>query len=109
MPSRASAENRVFQALADPSRRAIFRSLWRGEAPVKDLTSRFDISQPAVSQHLSALREAGLVSSRRRGRCVLYRVEPGGLKPLIDWIEHYRAFWAERVDLLDKLLERMDE
>jgi DNA-binding transcriptional ArsR family regulator len=47
-------EDRIFQALADPSRRAIFESLTRGEAAVKDLTARFDISQPAVSQHLAA-------------------------------------------------------
>ena len=105
----APAENRIFQALADPSRRAIFESLSRGEAAVKDLTARFDISQPAVSQHLAVLKSAGLVKDRRQGRCAYYRVEPTGMKPLIDWIAHYRAFWAERVDRLEKLLERMDE
>lgn len=103
------AETKIFQALADPSRRAIFESLTRGEAAVKDLTARFDISQPAVSQHLSALKDAGLVNSRRNGRCVYYRIEPDGLKPLIDWIAHNRSFWAERVDRLEKLLETMDE
>ena len=110
MVSAAAAENRIFQALADPSRRAIFESLirGRGEAAVKDLTARFDISQPAVSQHLAALKSAGLVSYRREGRCVFYRVEPRGLKPLIDWIAHYRAFWTEHVDRLEQLLERMD-
>ena len=56
MPTVAAAENRIFQALADPSRRAIFESLTRGEAAVKDLTARFDISQPAVSQHLATLK-----------------------------------------------------
>lgn len=103
------AQNRVFHALADPSRRAIFESLARGEAAVKELTSRFDISQPAVSQHLAALRDAGLVIGRREGRCVYYRVEPSGMKPLIDWIAHYRAFWPEHVDRLERLLEEMDE
>lgn len=107
--SLAAVENRVFQALADPSRRAIFESLTRGEAGVKDLTARFDISQPAVSQHLAALRDAGLVNGRREGRRVFYRVEPRGMKPLIDWIAHYRAFWTERVDRLEALLEKMDE
>jgi DNA-binding transcriptional ArsR family regulator len=105
----AMAENLIFQALADPSRRAIFESLTDGEAAVKDLTARFDISQPAVSQHLAALKGAGLVSGRREGRSVYYRVEPRGLKPLIEWITHYRAFWAERVDRLERLLEKMDE
>ena len=108
MQSALASENRVFHALADPSRRAIFESLTRGEAAVKDLTARFDISQPAVSQHLAALRDAGLVSSRRVGRLVYYRVEPEGMKPLIDWIEHQRAFWTESVGRLQKLLNRMD-
>lgn len=109
MQSAATAETKVFQALADPSRRAIFESLTRGEAAVKDLTARFDISQPAVSQHLAALKDAGLVNGRREGRNVYYRVEPRGLKPLIDWIAHYRAFWMERVDRLERLLEKMDD
>ena len=103
------AENRIFQALADPSRRAIFVSLTRGEVAVKDLTARFDISQPAISQHLAALKDAGLVHGRREGRNVYYRVEPRGMKPLIDWISHYRVFWTEHVDRLEKLLEKMDE
>ena len=105
----AVAEDKIFQALADPSRRAIFESLMHGEAAVKHLTARFDVSQPAVSQHLATLKEAGLVKARREGRCVYYRVDPRGMKPLIDWIAHYRAFWTERVDRLEKLLEKMDE
>nr|QLH55408.1 ArsR family transcriptional regulator [Archangium gephyra] len=109
MESAAELENKIFQALADPSRRAIFEALTRGEAAVKDLTARFDISQPAVSQHLATLKDAGLVTGRRDGRCVYYRVEPQGMKPLIDWISHYRAFWTERVDRLEQLLEKMDQ
>lgn len=101
-------ETRIFQALADPSRRAIYEALARGEAPVKDLTARFHISQPAVSQHLASLKEAGLVKGRREGRRVYYRAEPNGLKPLIDWVAHYRVFWTEHVDRLKQLLERMD-
>ena len=108
MQSEVVAENRIFQALVDPSRRAIFVSLTRGEATVKDLTARFDISQPAVSQPLAALKHAGLVKGRREGRCVYYRVEPRGMKPLIDWIARYRAFWTEHVDRLEQLLEKMD-
>ena len=103
------AGNAVFRALADPSRRAIFEQLTRGEAAVKDLTARFDISQPAVSQHLAALRGAGLVSERRDGRLVYYRVEPKGLRPLVNWIAHYQAFWVERLDKLRVLLSQMDQ
>lgn len=110
MPTAAAsaAEDKIFHALADPSRRAILESLTRGEAAVKDLTARFEISQPAVSQHLATLKDAGLVNGRRRGRFVYYRVEPRGMKPLINWITHYQAFWTDRVGRLERLLETMD-
>jgi len=101
-------ECRTHYALADPSRRALLESLTHGEAAVKDLTARFAISQPAVSQHLAASKDAGLVHGRREGRRVYYRVEPRGMKPLIDWIAHYRAFWTEHVGRLERLLEKMD-
>ncbi len=104
MKNEAATQNKLFHALADPSRRAIFEALMQGEAAVKELTARFNISQ-----HLAILRDAGLVTGRRQGRTVYYRVEPGGMKPLIDWIAHYRSFWAERADRLEQLLERMDE
>ncbi len=102
-------ENKVFQALADPSRRKIFETLTRGEAMVKDLTARFDISQPAVSQHIAALKEAGLISGRREGRCIYYRVDPKGLQPLVDWLSTYRVFWGEHLQRLEQLLDQMDE
>jgi len=102
-------QDAVFRALADPSRRAIFEQLTHGEAAVKELTARFDISQPAVSQHLAALRGAGLVRERRAGRQVFYRVEPKGLKPLVDWLSHYQAFWVERLGKLQTLLREMEE
>lgn len=109
MQSATSIETKIFQALADPSRRAIFESLAQGEAAVRDLTARFSISQPAISQHLAALKEAGLVSGRREGRCVYYRVDPAGMQPLIHWVEHYRSFWAERLGRLEQLLETIDK
>jgi DNA-binding transcriptional ArsR family regulator len=102
-------EQSIFRALADPSRRAIYERLTRGEAAVKDLTARFEISQPAVSQHLATLRSAGLVSERRDGRLVYYRVKPNGLRALVDWISHYQAFWPQRIDRLQALLKEMDE
>src|SRR5574342_1220700 len=104
MQTAGTVQDKVFQALADPSRRAIFESLTRGEAAVKDLTARFDISQPAISQHLATLKDAGLVNDRREGRLAYYRVEPRGMKPLSDWITHYRAVWTERVGRLEQLL-----
>ena len=102
-------EDRIFKALADPSRRAIFEALSRGEAAVKDITARFSISQPAVSQHLAVLKDAGLVNARREGRRVYYSVDPRGMKPLFDWVEHYRAIWARHVDRLERLLDEMED
>ncbi len=102
-------DDAVFRALADPSRRAIYERLTRGEAAVKELTARFDISQPAVSQHLASLRRAGLVAERRDGRLTYYRVKASGLRPLVDWITHYQAFWADRLERLQSLLAKMDE
>jgi DNA-binding transcriptional ArsR family regulator len=102
-------ETEVFRALADPTRRAIFERLTLGESAVKDLTARFHVSQPAISQHLAALRRAGLVSERREGRHAYYRVEPAGLRPLVSWIEQYQAFWLDRLSRLKALLEEMDE
>jgi DNA-binding transcriptional ArsR family regulator len=99
----------VFRALADPTRRGIFEQLTRGEAPVRDLTAKFHVSQPAVSQHLATLRAAGLVTERYEGRLTHYRVRAEGLRPLIGWIEHYQAFWLDRLPKLKALIEETDE
>jgi DNA-binding transcriptional ArsR family regulator len=104
----ASAE--LFAALADPTRRAIFERLARdGEQTVRVLTDHSGVSQPAVSKHLAVLKLAGLVHDRREGRQTHYSAEPQGLKPLIDWMGLYGAFWRDRFDALENLLNRMDQ
>lgn len=106
---RASTDH-VFTALADPTRRAIFERLSReGELTVRALTDKARVSQPAVSKHLAVLGEAGLVRGRRAGRQTHYRVEPTGMRPLVNWIGVYSAFWRERFDDLETLLNRMDQ
>jgi DNA-binding transcriptional ArsR family regulator len=99
----------IFQALADPTRRAVFERLADGEMSVSELKAGFAVSQPAISQHLAALRRAGLVAERREGRFAYYRAAPEGLAPLGDWIDRYRAFWPGRVERLKTLLEDMDD
>lgn len=99
----------IFRTLADPTRRAIFERLAAQEMSVTELKSGLPISQPAVSQHLAALRGAGLVSERREGRHAFYRIEPEGLAPLVDWTLRYRAFWPERIERLKTVLKGMDE
>src|SRR5271154_264879 len=104
----AAAEN-VFKALSDPTRRAIFEHLSRdGEQTVHALTARAGVSQPAVSKHLSVLKLARLVRDRREGRETHYSAQPQALKPMLDWIGVYGAFWRDRFDQLEKLLKRMD-
>jgi len=105
-----SSPTAAFAALADPTRRAIFEHLAHGgELNVRVLTVRAGVSQPAVSKHLAVLARAGLARARPAGRQTFYRARPAGMKPLIDWITHYRAFWTERVDRLERLLEKMDK
>ncbi len=99
----------VFRALGDPTRRAVYERLAAGERSVSDLRAGFAISQPAVSQHLAALKAAGLVGERREGRKVFYRIEPTGLSPLLEWLGRHRAFWPARIDRLRKLLGEMDQ
>ncbi len=100
----------VFAALADPTRRAIFEHLARdGEQNVRALTARAGVSQPAVSKHLGILKHARLVSHRRAGRETHYSAQPQALKPMLDWMGMYTAFWHDRFDSLESLLGRMDQ
>jgi DNA-binding transcriptional ArsR family regulator len=99
----------LFKSLADPTRRGIFERLCRaGEQTVHGLTDQAGVSQPAVSKHLAVLKHAGLVRDRRQGRETHYRAEPQALAPLVDWMSLYGAFWRERLDRLEALLNRMD-
>lgn len=101
----------LFKALADPTRRAIFERLLRDgcEQNVRVLTDQAGVSQPAVSKHLGMLNIAGLVRARRVGRETHYSAREEGLAPLIDWMSLYGAFWRERFNRLEDLLNRMDQ
>ena len=100
----------IFKALADPTRRAIFERLCRGgEQTVGALTTQAGISQPAVSKHLAALKQAGLVHDRHQGRQTHYSASAAALAPLIDWTTQMTAFWESRFNDLESLLKRMDQ
>lgn len=99
----------IFRALADPTRLAVFETVLGGEVSVSDLTARFDVSQPAISQHLATLRTSGLVRHRKQGRQVLYRVDPAGMQPLFSWIARHRSFWQEKLPRLEALLQELPE
>lgn len=103
----AMLETNVFRTLADPTRRAVFERLCGREMSVSELKAGFAISQPAISQHLAALRGAGLVCERREGRFAYYRAQPQALAPLVDWVDRYRVFWPERIEKLRNVLKDM--
>lgn len=108
-PARAEP-TAAFKALADPTRRALFERLCReGEQTVHVLTDFSGVSQPAVSKHLGQLARAGLVRKRAEGRETHYRANPQALAPLMNWLSYYAAFWNERLDKLENLLNRMDQ
>jgi DNA-binding transcriptional ArsR family regulator len=100
----------LFKTLADPTRRALFERLCReGEQTVGALTAEAGVSQPAVSKHLGALKQAGLVLDRHEGRQTHYSAKRGALAPLNDWTSKMDGFWQSRFDDLEELLKRMDQ
>ena len=102
-------ENDIFKALADPTRRAIFEKLAAGSMNASALRQGMQISQPAMSQHLSVLRMAGLVREERRGRFVDYEIDPEGLVRIAAWLAKYRLYWPKRVEALNALLKDMED
>ena len=102
-------ENDIFRALADPTRRAIFEKLSSGAMNASALREGMEISQPAVSQHLSVLRQARLIREERQGRFVNYEVDPAGVALIACWLTKYRAYWPARIDALKSLLKDMDQ
>ena len=100
--------DRVYGAIADPTRRAILMALARGEENVGSLAGRFPISFNGVSKHVKVLERAGLVDRRIQGREHWLRLRPDPLREAARWLEHYRAFWNERLDALETFLVRQE-
>lgn len=99
----------TFQALADPTRRAILARLALGEASVNDLAKPFAISQPAISKHLKVLEHAGLISRSREAQYRPCRLEPQALKRVDEWLEEYRRLWEARLDRLEAYLGKLQQ
>ena len=96
----------ALKAIANPNRREILRLVGGGELSAGEIAERFDVSRPAVSQHLSVLKEAGLVEERRDGTRRLYRANPNGLVDLRDYLDQ---FWGDRLQALKREAEREEE
>jgi DNA-binding transcriptional ArsR family regulator len=95
----------TFQALADPTRRAMLDLLRRGSQPAGRIATAFPISRPAISKHLRLLRRAHLVREHREGRNRLYELNPEPLRAVDSWIEHYRQFWSVSLNNLKAFVE----
>jgi DNA-binding transcriptional ArsR family regulator len=98
----------VFAALSDPTRRAIVEFLAQGERSAGSITGAFQLSAPAISQHLKALKQTELVSVRVDGQRRIYSLNPQGLQALDGWLERTRRFWDARLDDLERELKKPD-
>ena len=101
--------DRVFQALADPTRRAVLRRLSGGAAAVTELAAPFDMALPSFLQHLKVLEGSGLVRSRKSGRVRTYRISPAPLKAAEGWMSEQRALWERRLDQLDRYVTQLKD
>jgi DNA-binding transcriptional ArsR family regulator len=95
----------ALSALADPTRRAVFEALRTGPRPVGAIAAGVPVSRPAVSQHLKALKQAGLVRDRAEGTRRVYYIDPDGLGPLRRWLDE---FWTQALDAFKREVERSD-
>jgi len=109
MLNRSNALNLVYQALADPARRAMIDCLSRRPMSVSDLAKPFDMSLPAVMQHLQVLEKSGLVRSQKKGRVRTCRIETKALWIAEDWIARRRSHWESKFDRLGAFLDAQNE
>ena len=96
-------------AIADPTRRRIVELLAQRDRTAGELVDEFDVSAPAISQHLNVLREAGLVTTRAEGKTRIQTLDPRGFDELDAWLRRTREFWSQRLDALERELRAEDE
>jgi DNA-binding transcriptional ArsR family regulator len=99
----------VFGAISHPARRHMLDLLAEADRSVNAIAGHFQMSRPAVSQHLRILLDAGLVTEQRHGRERRYRLVPAQLRPVRDWMAYYERFWDEHLERLEKHLTKRDE
>lgn len=100
---------RIFQALTDPTRRAVLERLTRGPAAVSELARPFDMALPSFTQHLGVLEDCGLVRSKKEGRVRTYALAPQPLEAAEHWLAAQRRQWERRLDALDDFLQTLKE
>ena len=109
MPITSPTLDRVFHALADPTRRAVVERLSRGPASVSELAKPFDMALPSLMQHLKVLEDSGLATSQKEGRVRTFHIAPQTLSGVEDWLATQRSLWERRLDQLDAYLAHMKE
>jgi DNA-binding transcriptional ArsR family regulator len=97
----------VFQAIADPTRREIINLVAFNPLNLNSIAENFDVSRPAISQHIKILTECGLIVIKKQGRERVCEASLQQLNEVSDWIERYRKLWAEKFDRLDILMEKL--
>ena len=97
---------RTLNVLADPTRQRIVEMLATGSMSSGDIARRFDVSAPAISQHLRTLRDARLVRVRAQAQKRFYELDPEGVGELANWIARIRSFWSEKLDALEEELRK---
>ncbi len=105
-PLRPVQQNDVFHAIAHPARRGILLALKKGERAAGALAEPFDMTLPAISQHLRVLEDAKLVTARREGRSRLYQLRPEPLHEVATWADEFAQFFDARLDDLGRYLDR---
>jgi DNA-binding transcriptional ArsR family regulator len=103
---RAATNSDVFNAVAEPQRRAILHFLAGEARPVGDIVAALELAQPSVSKHLRVLREVGLVEARRDGRQMFYRTNPEGIRPLHEWTSQFERYWRNQLSRIKERAER---
>jgi DNA-binding transcriptional ArsR family regulator len=105
--ARAATTSDVFNAIAEPRRRAIIQLLAGGDEAVGTLVHAMRLPQPQVSKHLGVLRKVGLVSVSKKGKHRFYRLNPGQLKPVHDWVKEFERFWTHKLERIKERAEAM--
>jgi DNA-binding transcriptional ArsR family regulator len=103
---RAATSSDVFNAVAEPQRRAILTFLAADERPVGDIVDALELAQPSVSKHLRVLRHVGLVRARRDGRRIMYRTNAGAIRPLHEWAGTFERYWRNQLHRIKERAER---
>jgi DNA-binding transcriptional ArsR family regulator len=109
MPQQVADLNRLFQALGDPTRRAVVERLGRGPAATSELARPFDMALPSFLQHLDVLQKAGVVTSKKEGRVRTFRLTPRPLQVAEDWMTTQRRLWERRLDQFDDYVRTLKE